>query len=218
MKTFFSLIIAALYGFVKCSPECSCPSLGSFLLRDAELNIFRDPWPFLRSPDRLYLKYIPFLEKFRDIACVISDFIRMDSQYHIERKVSWTNLSTTASIRYSINVTIQEVKKSKTEFSVIYRGESYDFETVFADFKCLIIRISRTQAEQNQEGTCLLWVKEKYLENPLRHCSFFYYIFCQGRYDDLKPKKGCDRNIKEKDTNAPTTGGNHGTGDTRPPR
>uniref|UniRef100_A0A6B0V0Z0 Putative salivary lipocalin n=1 Tax=Ixodes ricinus TaxID=34613 RepID=A0A6B0V0Z0_IXORI len=189
MKTFFSLIIAALYGFVKCSPECSCPSLGSFLLRDAELNIFRDPWPFLRSPDRLYLKYIPFLEKFRDIACVISDFIRMDSQYHIERKVSWTNLSTTASIRYSINVTIQEVKKSKTEFS-----------------------------EQNQEGTCLLWVKEKYLENPLRHCSFFYYIFCQGRYDDLKPKKGCDRNIKEKDTNAPTTGGNHGTGDTRPPR
>uniref|UniRef100_V5GXS1 Putative lipocalin-7 1 n=1 Tax=Ixodes ricinus TaxID=34613 RepID=V5GXS1_IXORI len=86
MKTFFSLIIAALYPFVKCSSDCSCPSLQGILLEDTELKIFRDPWPFLKSEDRLYLKYMPFLNKLEGITCVISDFIKIQSTYTIHPK------------------------------------------------------------------------------------------------------------------------------------
>uniref|UniRef100_A0A0K8R9Y8 Putative salivary lipocalin n=1 Tax=Ixodes ricinus TaxID=34613 RepID=A0A0K8R9Y8_IXORI len=211
MKTFFSLMIAALYPFVKCSQECSCPPLQDVLVDDANFNIFRDPWPFLRSADRLYLKYIPLLKKLEDIICVISDLIRNDSSSPVERNVSWTDISTTPYIRKHVNVEIQEARKSKTEFSVIKDEVSYDFETVYADSKCLIVKISRTYT--GLERACLLWVKEKYLKNPLRHCSFLYFVFCNWQADDLNPTEGCDKNVKEADTNLKTTGG-----DNKPPR
>ncbi|XP_040076669.1 uncharacterized protein LOC120848723 [Ixodes scapularis] len=211
MKTFFSLIIAVLYPSVKCSSECSCPSLQSMLLQDTEFNIFRDPWPFLKSADRLYLKYIPLLKELEKITCVISDLVRNDGSTSVERSVSWTDLSTTPYTRKHVNVEIQGTSKSKTEFSVIKDEVSYDFETVYADSKCLIVKISRTYT--GLERACFLWVKEKYLKNPLRHCSFLYFMFCNWQGDDLNPTEGCDKNVKEADKNLKTT-----EGDNRPPR
>uniref|UniRef100_A0A0K8R846 Putative salivary lipocalin n=1 Tax=Ixodes ricinus TaxID=34613 RepID=A0A0K8R846_IXORI len=213
MKTFLSLMIATLYPFVKCTQDCGCRSLRDILLDDINFNIFRNPWPFLRSAERLYLKYVPHKYS-KEVSCVISDLIRNDSSsYFVERTVSWTNLSMGPPTRDTVDVEIQGSPKSETEFTVTQGYTEYDFNTVYADPKCLIIKISRSTGLERE---CLLWVKEKYLGNPLRHCSFLYYLFCNWKSADLNPKKGCDEKIKKKDKN--TAGGQSQPGAPRPPR
>uniref|UniRef100_A0A0K8R337 Putative salivary lipocalin n=1 Tax=Ixodes ricinus TaxID=34613 RepID=A0A0K8R337_IXORI len=215
MKLFFSLMIAALCPFVKCTPSCVCPAAEEILLKDINFFRFRDPWPFLTSPERLYLKYAP-LKLLENIKCVISELIKNDpSSGYLERNVSWTNIGEQPT-RESINVELEGTKKSKSEVTAITKKYgSQDFNTVYSDPRCLILRIS--QSENVLGRSCLLWVKEMYLENPLRHCRFLYDVFCNWKRDDLKPTKDCDKGIKKKDKRPPRADIQN-SGATRPPR
>uniref|UniRef100_A0A6B0UF60 Putative salivary lipocalin n=1 Tax=Ixodes ricinus TaxID=34613 RepID=A0A6B0UF60_IXORI len=92
MKAFFSLMIAALHPFVRCTPSCECPAPEEILMKDNNFFRFRDPWPFLTSPERLYLKYGPF-KLLENIKCIISELIENDPRSgYLERNVSWTNI------------------------------------------------------------------------------------------------------------------------------
>uniref|UniRef100_A0A0K8R8I6 Putative salivary lipocalin n=1 Tax=Ixodes ricinus TaxID=34613 RepID=A0A0K8R8I6_IXORI len=205
MKTFFSLVIAALYPFVKCSSQCSCRPLQSILLVDNNLNVFRDPWPFLKSMNRLYLKYMPPWNDFKYITCVISEFTSNHTLYSVERNVSWTNLSKTPRTRESVEVEIKKftgTRKSNTEFQVITDRTTYDFDTLYADSKCLILKISQTYAGQLR-GNCFLWLKEADLKDPLRHCYFFYTVLCAWEAHVLEPTPDCDKRSEIGDKNLP---------------
>uniref|UniRef100_A0A0K8RKT4 Putative salivary lipocalin n=1 Tax=Ixodes ricinus TaxID=34613 RepID=A0A0K8RKT4_IXORI len=215
MKTFLSLMIAALFPFVKCTSSCECPAPENILLGDSNFLPFRNPWRFLRSMERSYLKYMPYLKDFTNINCVISDFIKYDSTSgSVERNVSWTILSETRK-RDTITVELEKSPKSDSEFTATYGRSSWDFVTVYVDTKCLIVKISQTQT--GHKRLCLLWVKESYLENPLRHCRFLYDVFCSWNRDDLQPKKDCDRGVQPKDKR-PAMEGSQNPGTPRPPR
>uniref|UniRef100_V5HCC0 Putative lipocalin-7 1 n=1 Tax=Ixodes ricinus TaxID=34613 RepID=V5HCC0_IXORI len=197
MNMYFGLMLAVLFTYVQCTAKCNCPALERYLLDQPQYNQFRNPWPFLGSAERLYLKYMPHLKDFTNINCVISDFIKYDSSSDsVERNVSWTNIGEQPT-RESINVELEGTKKSKSEVTAITKKYgSQDFNTVYSDPRCLILRIS--QSENVLGRLCLLWVKEMYLENPLRHCRFLYDVFCNWKRDDLKPTKDCDKGIKKK--------------------
>uniref|UniRef100_A0A0K8R7X9 Putative salivary lipocalin n=1 Tax=Ixodes ricinus TaxID=34613 RepID=A0A0K8R7X9_IXORI len=200
MKTFLSLMIAALFPFVKCTSSCECPAPENILLGDSNFLLFRNPWRFLQSAERLYLKYMPHLKDFDNINCIISDLITNDSTSgSVERNVSWTILSETAE-RDFINVELEKSYKSYSEFtaSEVDGHRSWDFNTVYVDTKCLIVKLSQTLTGKTR--LCLLWVKEKYLENPLRHCRFLYDVFCSWNRDDLRPTKDCDKGVGKKVT------------------
>uniref|UniRef100_A0A0K8RKV2 Putative salivary lipocalin n=1 Tax=Ixodes ricinus TaxID=34613 RepID=A0A0K8RKV2_IXORI len=215
MKTFFSLVVAALFPFVKCTSSCECPAPENILLGDSNFLPFRNPWRFLQSADRLYLKYMPHLKDFTNINCVISDFIKYDSSSDsVERNVSWTILGETPK-RDTLDVELEKSSKSVSEFTAKVGYRSWDFDTIYVDIKCLIVKISHTQT--GHKRLCLLWVKEKYLQNPLRHCRFLYDVFCSWYRDDLKPIKDCDRGVEPKDKR-PTMAENQHSGAPRPPR
>nr|AAK97823.1 26 kDa salivary gland protein B [Ixodes scapularis] len=218
MKAFFSLVIAALYPSLKCtlsSSSCECPAPETFLLEDPNFFGFRDPWPFLRSPERLYLKYAPIWEYLEKIKCTFSDFVRNDSSYEfVKRTLSWISVGEQPS-RHTIEVEITGTSKSKSEVKVTKGYEEYDFNTVYADTRCLILRISRTQKVPLR--SCLLWVKKTFLKNPLRHCRFLFDVFCNWRREDFKPEKYCDEGVEKKDER-PTVAGNQNFGTPRPPR
>nr|AAY66762.1 putative secreted salivary protein [Ixodes scapularis] len=220
MKAFFSLVIAALYPSVKCtlsSSSCECPAPETFLLQDSNFFGFRDPWPFLRSLERLYLKYAPPLEYLRNIKCVFSDFIKTESSSdYVERNVSWISLGEQPS-RYTIKVELEGTPKSKSEVSVTTTEfGSHDFNTVYSDTKCLILRVSQTEKNVPLRS-CLLWVKKTFLKNPLRHCRFLFDVFCNWRREDFKPEKYCDEGVEKKDER-PTVAGNQNSGTPRPSR
>nr|AAY66809.1 putative secreted histamine binding protein [Ixodes scapularis] len=220
MKAFFSLVIAALYPSVKCtlsSSSCECPAPETFLLQDHNYSRFRDPWPFLRSPERLYLKYAPILQYLENIKCIFSEFIKNDTRYeYVERTLSWISLGEQPS-RKTITVELKGTIKSKSEVTATATGfGSHDFNTVYSDPKCLILRISQTE-KNVPKRSCLLWVKEKSLKNPLRHCRFLFDVFCNWKREDLKPEKDCDKGVEKKDER-PTIADNQNSGNNRPPR
>uniref|UniRef100_A0A6B0V161 Putative salivary lipocalin n=1 Tax=Ixodes ricinus TaxID=34613 RepID=A0A6B0V161_IXORI len=122
MKAFFSLMIAALHPFVRCTPSCECPAPEEILMKDNNFFRFRDPWPaqtpvpwpFLTSPERLYLKYGPF-KLLENIKCIISELIENDPRSgYLERNVSWTNIGEPPT-RQSIDVELERTNKSKSE-------------------------------------------------------------------------------------------------------
>uniref|UniRef100_V5IBM7 Putative lipocalin-7 1 n=1 Tax=Ixodes ricinus TaxID=34613 RepID=V5IBM7_IXORI len=215
MNMYFGLMLAVLFTYVQCTAKCNCPALERYLLDQPQYNQFRNPWPFLGSAERLYLKYMPHLKDFTNINCVISDFIKYDSSSDsVERNVSWTILGETPK-RDTLDVELEKSSKSVSEFTAKVGYRSWDFDTIYVDIKCLIVKISHTQT--GHKRLCLLWVKEKYLQNPLRHCRFLYDVFCNWKRDNLKPTKDCDKGIKKKDKRPPRADIQN-SGATRPPR
>uniref|UniRef100_A0A0K8R7W3 Putative salivary lipocalin n=1 Tax=Ixodes ricinus TaxID=34613 RepID=A0A0K8R7W3_IXORI len=209
MKIFFSLMLAALCTFVKCAAKCNCPALERYLLDEAEYNRFRNPWPCLKSAERFYLKYMPYWKHLK-IECITSDLIKNDTAESVERKVSWTDRSKTQPSRTNIDIQIRKHygRSPGTEFTVLVFKEFgfYEFDTVYAGSRCLIVTFTPTKREVTKG--CFFWVKETALKSPLRHCYFLYYMFCPRRDVELYPYEGCYKKVESEDENLQSAGNN----------
>uniref|UniRef100_V5IBQ4 Putative lipocalin-7 1 n=1 Tax=Ixodes ricinus TaxID=34613 RepID=V5IBQ4_IXORI len=164
MKIFFSLMLAALCTFVKCAAKCNCPALERYLLDEAEYNRFRNPWPCLKSAERFYLKYMPYWKHLK-IECITSDLIknRYRKVLSSEKSLGQTEVKTqTKQNEHRYTDKVKSIMVGHQELNLLCSCSRslvfYEFDTVYAGSRCLIVTFTPTKREVTKG--CFFWVKE----------------------------------------------------------
>uniref|UniRef100_A0A0K8RGB9 Putative salivary lipocalin n=1 Tax=Ixodes ricinus TaxID=34613 RepID=A0A0K8RGB9_IXORI len=197
MKAFFILMMAALCSSAKSTSSCNCQHAEDFLL-SSQLDIPRDPWDFLTSPERLYLMYMPRSLKLDAIQCVISEWkgIVID-RLLLQRTVLWKNKGIVRNKTVAITMTDPCQHTPQDSFVTTAFDIVVEFKTMYADKQCLILQIRKRNEVSGLRKECAYWAKDGYKDNPLRHCRYMYLLFCGGNYREVYNKEACKNLVKK---------------------
>uniref|UniRef100_A0A0K8RKS9 Putative salivary lipocalin n=1 Tax=Ixodes ricinus TaxID=34613 RepID=A0A0K8RKS9_IXORI len=205
MKPCIRVSLAVLCVITSCNAGGHCNCQREEILETLpEVFEYRDAWPFLTSPETLYLMRLPRTPYIGPIQCVISKLNEKNPTFpSVRRLILYIDpLQGSTWQRKSVTLTMQNKTASKSSSSFTTTDLprfGHEFPVVFADSKCLIFWILKSTID-GRRG-CAWWVKKSAKDNSLWHCRLIFDFFCGVSYRQIYNKQACDHLTKQETIN-----------------
>uniref|UniRef100_V5GLH5 Putative lipocalin-7 1 n=1 Tax=Ixodes ricinus TaxID=34613 RepID=V5GLH5_IXORI len=204
MKACIRVALAVLCVITSCNAEeqCNCQPEG-ILETISEVLEYRDAWPFLISPDTLYLMRLPVHPHIGAIQCVISTLKDKTPTFPtVHRWILYID-AILGDVWQKKLVTLTMQNKTASKSSSSFTTTDFPiFGTIVPRGVLVVLEVPDyivilSSGFGGRTG-CAWWVKEGAKDNPLWHCRLIFDLFCGVSYRPIYNKEACDHLNEEK--------------------